>query len=521
MSKRIVIDPVTRVEGHLRVEVIVENGKIVDAWTKGTMFRGLEQILQGRDPRDAVYITERICGVCMASHGWTSALAVEGAHGAEVPTAARLIRNLLVSALWLHDHPLHFYHLSALDYLDILAIKDYKGQDQGLLNVKERIMKLVEAGDTAPLTPRYEPDEYSVQDPELVATALAHYLQALQVQAKAKQMSAVFGGKQPHQSSIIVGGVTLYPKAEQITTFKRLLAEVAHFIKTVYVPDVVAFSTGPLLPLAKAGFGRGTGNYLGYGGFSLDDSGQKKLFKAGFITNDQLKKIEDFDSNKITEAVTSAWYRAASPAHPWDGATDVNLDKSGAYTFIKAPRYKGYVTEVGPLARMLVNGYGPFMELMDKYEIKPGVVARHLARAQETLIIADAMFRWLHELEELLAKGKTNENGRVPIHDSKSWEPPESGRGVALTEAPRGALGHWIEIKDKKIKNYQMVVPTTWNVSPRDDKGQRGPLEQALIGLSVDENNPINVTRVIRSFDPCLACAVHVIGSNGEQMIQI
>jgi Ni,Fe-hydrogenase I large subunit len=515
MAKRIVIDPVTRVEGHLRVEVIVENGKVVDAWTKGTMFRGLEQIIEGRDPRDAVYITERICGVCMAAHGWTSAIAVETAHNAKVPTAARLIRNLMVSALWLHDHPLHFYHLSALDYLDIMAVKDYQGNDPQLLRVKERIMKLVEAGDTAPLTPRYEPDEFSIQNPEIVTTAVNHYLQALQIQAKAKKMSAILGGKQPHQSSIVVGGVTVYPTAENIKDFRGLLTEVVHFIRTVYVPDVVSFATGPLLPLAQAGFGQGPGNYLAYGAYDLDDSGKEKLFKGGFISNNKFENIEKFDQSEITEAVTSSWYRAAAPSHPWNGALDVNLDKQGAYTFIKAPRYKGLATEVGPLARMLVNGYQPFIDLVEKHGMKPGVVTRHLARAQETLIICDAMFRWLAELESLLR------TGRVPIHDLESWEPPVTGRGIGLTEAPRGALGHWVQIEDHKVKRYQMVVPTTWNVSPRDDKGVRGPLEQALIGIPVDENNPVNVVRVIRSFDPCLACAVHVIGSGAEKMIQI
>ncbi|NLT95656.1 MAG: nickel-dependent hydrogenase large subunit [Clostridia bacterium] len=515
MSKRIVIDPVTRIEGHLRVEVIVEDGKVVDAWTKGTMFRGLEQIIQGRDPRDAVYITERVCGVCMASHGWTSAMAVETAHGANVPTAARLIRNLLVGALWLHDHPLHFYHLSALDYLDILAVKDYQGNDARLIGVKERIMKLVDGGDTAPLFPRYEPDEFSVTDPEIVTTVLSHYLQALQIQAKAKKMSAVLGGKQPHQSSIIVGGVTVYPTAENIKDFRRLLTEVVHFIRTVYVPDVVSFATGPLLPLAKSGFGQGPGNYLAYGGFNLDDSGKEKLFKGGFIQNNRIENIEKFDESLITEAVTNSWYRAAAPVHPWNGTTDVNLDKQGAYTFIKAPRYKGLPAEVGPLARMLVYGYRPFKELVEKYEMKFGAVTRHLARAQEALIVCDAMFKWVEELEALLA------TGRVNIHDANSWEPPVAGKGAGLTEAPRGALGHWVQIEDKKVKNYQMVVPTTWNVSPRDDKNIRGPLEQALIGITVDENNPVNVVRVIRSFDPCLACAVHVIGSNSEKMIQI
>jgi hydrogenase large subunit len=520
MPKRIVIDPVTRIEGHLRVEVEVKNGMVVDAWTKGTMFRGLEQIIQGKDPRDAVYITERICGVCMASHGWTSAMAVENAHGAVLPTVARLIRNLLVGALWLHDHPLHFYHLSVLDYLDVLAIKDYQGKDQNLLSVKDKIMKLVEMGDTAPLTPRYEPDDYSVRDPEIVATALSHYFQALKIQAKAKKLSAILGGKQPHQSSIIVGGVTGYPNDEQLEQFEQLLEEIVDFIKNIYVPDVVYFATGPLLPLAKSGLGKGPGNYLAYGAFPMNDSGKKKLFPGGFIQSGQTK-IQEIDVAKITEDVTSSWYKESPIANPWDSFTEVDLNKNGAYTFVKSPRYNGLSSEVGPMSRMLVAEHKPFLQFIKEYSIRPGAVARHLARAQETILVADAMFKWLEELKGLLEQRKYLTDGKVYIHDSQHWDPPQSGRGAGLNEAPRGALGHWVEIEDHKVKNYQMVVPTTWNVSPRDNKGIPGPIEQALIGMPVDPNNPVNLVRVIRSFDPCLACAVHVISSEGDRMIQI
>lgn len=521
MGNRIVIDPVTRIEGHLRVEVEVENGTVVDAWTKGTMFRGIEQIIEGRDPRDAVYIVERICGVCMASHGWTSAMALEDAGRANLPPAARLIRNLLVGALWLHDHPLHFYHLSVLDYLDVLAIKDYQGRDQNLLAVKDKIMSLVEAGDTAPMTPRYEPDDFSVTDPEIVTTSLAHYLQALQVQAKAKKMSAILGGKQPHQSSIVVGGVTIYPNDQQLEQFKQLLEEVVDFIKNVYLPDVVFFATGPLLPLARSGFGAGPGNYLAYGAFPMNNSGSQKLFDGGFVNGSQPEKVEQVDLTKITEAVTSSWYRETSSAHPWEGTTEVDLDKSGAYSFVKSPRYNGLSTEVGPLARMIVARHKPFLKLADQYAIKPGAVARHLARAQETVLVADAMFKWLKELEHLLKRGKVHHSLRPDIHDSKHWEPPSRGRGVGLSEAPRGALGHWVEIVDHKVKKYQIVVPTTWNVSPRDDQGIPGPIEHALIGIPVDPDNPVNLVRVIRSFDPCLACAVHVVSPDGERMIRV
>ncbi len=517
MAKRVVIDPVTRVEGHLRIEVEIENNVVTNAWAQGTMFRGIEQILQGRDPRDAVYITERVCGVCMASHGWTSAMAIEDAQGANVPRAAQLIRNLIAGSLWLHDHPLHFYHLSALDYLDVLAVNHYQGNVAELLAVKNKIMSLVTAGDTAPLTPRYQPDSYSVRDPEIVTTALAHYLEALKIQGKAKKMSAVLGGKQPHQSSIVVGGVTIYPRKEQLEAFRTLLNEVVSFAELTYVPDVVSFCTGPLLELGKAGVGAGPGGYIAYGGFPMDDSGTEKLFKGGFISSEAPGVVEALDMSRITESVASAWYKDGEPAHPWAGETVIDFDKKGAYTFIKSPRYKGEAAEVGPLARMLVMQHSGLLDLMGRYGIKPGAVARHLARAQETLLITKSMYRWLDDLETLLG----SKTVRPDIHDSKHWDPPAQGQGVALNEAPRGALGHWLKIDQHVISNYQMVVPTTWNISPRDEKNIPGPVEQALIGVPVDPDNPVNVVRVIRSFDPCLACAVHLIDADGEKIVKI
>ncbi len=515
MSKRIVVDPVTRIEGHLRIEVEVEKGIVVDAWAKGTMFRGIEQIVKGRDPRDAIHIVERICGVCMTSHGWTSAMAVENATNSNVPQAAQQIRNLLVGSLWLHDHILHFYHLSALDFLDVLAIRRYRGNDARILAIKDKIVKLVEARDTAPLTPRYAPDDYSVKKPEIVASIFDSYLKALHIQARAKKMSAILGGKQPHQSSIVAGGVTIYPSQEQLEEFRLLLDEIVAFVKDVYVPDVNYLTTEHLLPLARTDFGVGPGNYLAYGGFSLDGSPDNQLFKRGFISSNNPDLVESVDLEKITESVTSSWYKDAAPSTPFNSDTLVDLDKDNAYTFVKSPRYDGLSTEVGALSRMLVNEDKPFNDLLAKYAIKPGAIARHIARAHETVKIADAMYKILDDLESQMSVN------RVQIHDTANWEPPEYGKGVGLSEAPRGALGHWIEIENQVIKNYQIVVPTTWNVSPRDDRGTLGPIEQALIGAPVDEKNPINLMRIIRSFNPCMACAVHVTSSRGEKMIQL
>ncbi|MDQ7095494.1 nickel-dependent hydrogenase large subunit [Desulfosporosinus sp. PR] len=503
---KIVVDPLTRIEGHLKIEVEVDNGKISEAHVVGTMFRGIEPMLRGRDPRDATYVTERVCGVCAGSHGWASSLALDKAFGAKVPAGGRIIRNLILGAMWLHDHPLHFYHLSALDYLDVMAVAQYQGKDPGLLAVKDKVMKLVAAGDTAPLTPRYKPDEFSVNNPELVTMAVAHYLKALEMQAKAKKMSALFAGKQPHQSSIVVGGVTMLPNIEVVEQFRSMLLEQLDFVEKVYLQDVLTFGTGPLLPLAQAGVGGGALNYMSYGGFARDDEGKDLLLKSGVIMNGDLSKILTLDESKITEDVQYSWYKtSANGKTPYSEDTIPDLDKKDAYTFVKAPRYDGKPMEVGPLARMLIMQPKGLMDIIAKYNIKPGAVARHAARAYETLMLAQDMLTWLDALEKEMG-------ANFRIHDTEHWEAPATGQGSGLTEAPRGSLGHFIKVADHKIENYQMVVPTTWNFSPRDDSGVPGPLEQALIGVPVpDPENPLNIVRVVRSYDPCLACAIHLI----------
>ncbi len=515
MAQKIVIDPITRIEGHLKVEVEIEGGKVVQARASGTMARGIEVLLKGKDPRDATYVTERVCGVCAGSHGWVSSVAVESAQGAGLPQAARVVRNLILGAMWLHDHPLHFYHLSALDYLDVTAVAHYQGKDAKLLAVKDKIVKLVQAGDTSPLLPRYKPDEFSVNEPDLVTTAVSHYLQALEMQAKAKKMSALFSGKQPHQSSIVAGGVTMLPDLAQIEQFRSLLAEQSDYVEKVYWQDVYTFGTGPLLPLARAGVGGGYGHYLTYGGFPLAEKG-RFFFPAGVIFDNQFGNVKPVDPTKITEAVKYSWYSdQTGTKSPSRGDTIFDLNKADAYSFVKAPRYEGKPMEVGPLARMLVLKPDPFMDLVSRYGIKPGVVARHAARAYETVLLAKAMPGWLDELQDLIKHGETR------IHDSQHWDPPTNGEGMGLLDAPRGALGHWIQIADHKIANYQMVVPTTWNHSPRDEQGQPGPLEQALLGVPVpDPENPINVVRVVRSYDPCLACAIHIIQPNTQRVLE-
>ncbi len=514
MGKRITVDPVTRIEGHLKIEVELENGKVKDAWSSGTMARGFEALLTGKDPRDASWVTSRFCGVCFSVHTMASAAALDEAFGAEVPDGGRILRNLIMASEYLYDHIIHFYHLTALDYLDIMAIANYKGKDAELLAVKDKIVSLVKRGDTHPLTPRYEPDDFSVADPDIVIMAVKHYLDALKIQVTAKNMGAILGGRAPHFQTIVVGGVTQVPSVDQLGRFKSMLAEVTAFIKNVYMKDVLLFATGPLFPLAKLGVGGGHLNYLSYGSFPEDSSGKNLFFKPGVIKNGNIPNPEEFDQQKITESVKHAWYRAKDPVHPYEGEQVFDLNKSDAYSFVKAPRYDGMPFEVGPQARMFIMQEPNLMGLV-KAGVKPGAVARHGARMLETVMLADQMQVWLGELIDLMGKPG------FKVHDTANYEPPNSGEGSGYYEAPRGALGHWIKIKDKKIENYQAVVPSTWNASPRDEKGQRGQYEESLIGTPVpDPENPINIVRVIRSFDPCLACAVHVIHPRTNEILK-
>jgi Ni,Fe-hydrogenase I large subunit len=507
MAKKITIDPMTRIEGHLKIEVEIDGGKVKNAWSSGTMARGFEALLTGRDPRDASFVTSRFCGVCYSVHQLASARALDAAFGAKVPPGGNLIRNLVMGAEYIYDHVLHFYQLSALDYIDVMAIANYKGKDKGLLAVKDKIVGLVKAKDTYPLTPRYEPDEFTVKDPNIVISAVKHYIDAMKMHAKARNMGAIWGGRTPHYQNIVVGGVTSYPDINQWARFRTMLDEQKKFIEEVYIPDVLAFGTGPLWKLATMGVGGGHHNYLAYGDFPKDVEGKKLVFPSGVIMglNPADIKVGAFDPNKITESVKHAWYKEKRPVHPYDGEQVFDLDKKGAYSFIKAPRYGGKPMEVGPLARMLVAKNPDVIGLVKK-GAKPGAVARHAARAIETKLIADACYGWLDQLLTEMTKPG------FKIHDTEHWEPPESGMGSGFHEAPRGALGHWIKIKNKKVENYQAVVPSTWNASPRDENGVRGQYEESLVGVPVPKpESPINVVRVIRSFDPCLACAVHII----------
>jgi len=460
--RKIVIDPVSRIEGHLGIEVEVDKGKVVDARSMGTLFRGFEIILKGRDPRDAQHITQRICGVCSASHSLAASYNLDSAFGVTPPDNARIIRNLVVGANYLHSHILHFYHLSALDY--------------------------VRGPDTAPFIPRYEGDYRLAKD--VNDACVAHYLEALKMRILPHEMRVLFAGKAPHHVGFVPGGVTQKPTVDKITGFLWRLRRVRDFIDNVYVPDVMKIASA-YSDYKKIGVGHK--NLLAYGVFDLDSGGKNKLFKRGRYTGG---KLMDVDAAKITEDVRYSWYEdKTSGKNPAEGITTPQPHKPDAYSWSKAPRYDGAPYEVGPLARMSVNG---------DYKGGISVIDRHIARALETQKIAGALEGWLMQLK--LDK---------PIWTECSV--PESSEGCGMVEAPRGALGHWIRIRNHKIEDYQCVVPTTWNISPRDDKAVRGPIEEALIDTPVaDPDNPVELLRVVRSFDPCLACAVHLIRPNGR-----
>ncbi len=499
MGERISIGPVTRIEGHLNVEVEVENGKVVEAWVGATMARGFEQLIVGRDPRDAQIVMQRICGICPASHGLAAAQALDEAFGAEVPDNGRLVRNLTVAADWLQSHILHFYHLGLLDFIDITAVGTYKGRDPALRAVKDKLVALSDSSDPYPFSPGYPPDETSVADPGTVLTLVAHYLKALEVRKKAHVMAAIFGGKMPHYCSVVPGGVTMHPQLSDVTAFRFHLAEITDFINDVYVKDVLALCTGPLLEMGKNGLGVAVPNYLSFGMFDLEESGnttKPRLLPPGVIMDSNVAQVQELDPSKVREFVKDSWYTAAcGNRHPKEGRTEFMTGKAEAYSFSKAARYDGRPVEVGPLARMLVGADKTLSSLLGQYQIKYGAVARHLARALECRKVAEAMMSWVEELAGNLKAGNAD------VCDDTA--PPVAGVGRGLVEAPRGALGHWIEIADGVTKNYQVVSPTTWNAGPRDDQASRGPMEEALMNTPVsDTAAPLNVMRVVRSFDP-------------------
>ena len=574
-KKHIIVDPITRIEGHLRIEAVIdENNKIVDAFSSSTMFRGIETILKGRDPRDCGLMAMRICGVCTGTHYQRSIEAVEDAFDITIPKNARLVRNLIQGALYVHDHLVHFYHLHALDFVDVVAatkadpyktaaeaakwahvagVAPYTSDPSEFKLIQDRIIKFVKEGRLGIFGNGYWGNDHYELTPEQNLIGVAHYLQALDIQRDMAKMQAVFGGKNPHPQSIVVGGVTCVQDIKnpaRIALFKELLRVSTDFVKRAYLPDVYMAGTMYAEEATDAdatykgvgGTGGGILSYMSYGDFRLDDTGfynAETLFPAGLVLDGDISKVFEVDQEKITEDVTHAWYEGTgTPEHPYEGTTIpkfTGMDKKEdgysylktdeKYSWIKSPLYDGKKVEVGPLARMVI-GYVKGDKRITKYvgnflkranlpvTVLFSTVGRTAARAIETELMCDAMMEWTNELAKNAAMG-----------DLSTWtefdfeEVSASTKGVGLAEAPRGSLGHWVKIEDGRIENYQAVVPSTWNAGPRGPNGELGAYEASLIGTKVaDPEQPLEIIRTIHSFDPCIACAVHVVDTKGKEL---
>ena len=575
-TQTIVVDPITRIEGHLRIEAQMDGNVISHAISSGTMVRGVEIILRNRDPRDAWAFAQRICGVCTLVHGIASVRAVEDALHYDIPPNANLIRNLMIGAQFVHDHVMHFYHLHALDWVDIVSalsadpketsslaqsISTYPMSSPGYFaDVQRRVKTLVESGQLGIFANGYWGHPAYKLPPAVNLLAVAHYLEALAWQRRAAELHAIFGGKNPHPNFVVGGspvGISVHEASGTGTTTVNTvgLARVAEiiehmrsFVDQVYLPDTLAiasFYKDWLTP----GHGEGIGNFLCYGDFPASGipNPTQMMIPRGAILGRDLTRIHEVDLNaeaEIEEFVAHSWYDYTSGKdsglHPYEGQTHLqysgpkppyaHLDPAASYSWLKSPRWKGHPMEVGPLARVLMlyaSGHQPTRELTDKSLAQLDVplaalystLGRTAARTLEAKLIADAMPGWYESLM------KNINTGDVRTFNAQLWEPqswPSHARGVGFTEAPRGALAHWVVIDDGLISNYQGVVPSTWNAGPRDSVGQQGPYEAALKGqaLAVIEQ-PLEILRTIHSFDPCIACAVHLTAPGGEELLQV
>ncbi len=566
---RIVVDPITRIEGHLRIEAVVENGVITDAYSSGTMVRGFERILKGRDPRDAWAFTERACGVCTTVHALASVRAVENALGIAVPQNAELIRNLMFCAQYLQDHVVHFYHLHALDWVDVVSalkadpaetariassISRWPKSSPGYFaDVQARLKGFVEAGQLGIFANAYWGHSAYRLPPEVNLLAVAHYLEALAWQKEIVKVHAIFGGKNPHPN-YLVGGVPCSINLDEVNAInterlnhvRKLFQEAVAIVEQMYIPDLLAIAS---FYKEWASVGGGLPNYLVYGDLPTNGYGQPEAFKfpRGAILGRNLAEVHPVDGTnvgEIREYIAHSWYRYAGGdaegLHPWDGETELNytgpkppyehLDVEGKYSWMKTPRWKDHPMEVGPLARLLVgyaSGRQDIQEVVNEALGKLAVpvdalfstLGRTAARGLETRLIA----RWALEFfDDLVANIKS---GKTATFTRERWDPstwPKEAQGVGLSEAPRGALAHWIKIRDGKIENYQLVVPSTWNGSPRDAKGQRSAYEASLVGTPVaNAEQPVEILRTVHSFDPCIACAVHLYDPDGRHLQRV
>ncbi len=564
---KVVVDPITRIEGHLRIEVAAEAGKIADAWASATAFRGIELVLKDRDPRDGWAYAQRICGVCTTVHAIASIRAVEDALDIHIPPCANLIRNLVLGMQFVHDHVMHFYHLHALDWVDVVSalkadpvaaakiassISPWPNNDAAHFRaVQERLKKFVGSGQLGIFANGYWGHPAYKLPPEVNLIGVAHYLETLEWQRDAVRLHTIFGGKNPHPN-FLVGGMASAINVDaratingaRIAEIRDIIARARQIVDQVYWPDL----------LAIAGFykdwgaiGGGVPNYLVYGEFPVDIRDTNSYyFKPGVILGNDLTKVHEFDEKLIREQIDAAWYDypQGSPAeglHPYEGETIPKytgpkppwdylqgLDK---YTWMKAPRYDGKPMQVGPLARILVAyGHGHddvrqlAKEVMDRLQVGPAALfstlGRTAARGMETVLLARMLDTWMDQLVERIGNGDTSTFTRDKW-DPSTW--PRKAQGFGRADVPRGALGHWVQIEDGKFSRYQAVVPSTWNCSPKDPKGQHGPYEASLMDNHplVNPEQPLEIIRTIHSFDPCLACGVHVLDTKGNTITEV
>ncbi len=601
-GRRIVVDPVTRIEGHMRCEVNVDSNNVIrNAVSTGTMWRGLEVILKGRDPRDAWAFVERICGVCTGCHALTSVRAVEDALGITIPKNAYLIREIMAKTLQVHDHAVHFYHLHALDWVDVVsALKADPKKTSELQqtvspshplsspgyfrDIQNRLKKFVESGQLGPFMNGYWGSKAYVLPPEANLMAVTHYLEALDLQKEWVKVHTIFGGKNPHPNYLVGGvpcainidgnGAAGAPiNMERLNFVEARIREMIEFNNNVYIPDVLAIGT----IYKQAGWLHGGGlsatNVMDYGTYEkvMGNHATQQL-PGGAILNgnwDEIHPVDPRDPEQVQEFVPHSWYKYADESrglHPWDGVTEPNyvlgantkgtrtniqeLDESAKYSWIKSPRWRGHAVEVGPLSRYILGyahalkGHKYSQRVKEQVEssariinadfpkalglpttdytakqLLPTTIGRTLARALESQYCAEMM---LDDYKELIANIKAGDSSTANVDkwDPSTW--PKEAKGVGTVAAPRGALGHWIRIKDGRIENYQCVVPTTWNGSPRDTKGQIGAFEASLMNTPmVNPEQPVEILRTLHSFDPCLACSTHVMSPDGQELTSV
>lgn len=545
---RITIDPLCRIEGHLRIEAEVDaNNTVTDAWSCGTLWRGLELILEGRAPQDAPLLTQRICGVCTYSHYEASTSALETALGVTPPKNARIIRNLIKAAQWLHDHVMHFYVLNGPDWMDLESAVSADPVKTAALaasvtdtpynasrgNYESAVKKLKSLCRQGPFANAYWGHSAYKLSPEANLIIAAHYLDALSIQRTAARAMAIFGGKNPHPQCLIIGGVTCVVDAldeTRVNTYLSLMQEVQDFVERAYLPDLLLVASA-YKDEGVQGIGAGCQNLLTYGCFPAADNAASYLFSSGVIIGGSLANVSGMDPEAITEQVKHSWYEDSDAGRPAQSSTTPcytgfdasgNIDGEGKYSWIKAPRYNDMPMEVGPLARIML-GYARADALLkpvvDDFLTKTGLpvqalfsaLGRTVARGLETVILGRQVSGWVQALLANISSG-----------DTTFWTPCQlqsAAEGFWLGDVPRGGLGHWVQIQNGTIAHYQLVVPSTWNASPRDANGVRGPYEQSLIGLKVaDPAQPVEIIRTIHSFDPCLACAVHILTPRGEMI---